>query len=304
MRFRAGDGVNFIAAGIEGTRDPLDIASFTGRVPSLVSDDDRDLLAVELVVKVAELVLKAVKFFVVLFLGNSLVIQGYFRELGNRIEREDILPDRRRESVVLESCLYSLGEEAEDLELRPFLVARVDDIPRGSRAVGVFQVLLIYVKVFLVVLVLVQVIVDDSPAGVLVRHEGIKAPFLLFFADVEEELHHQVAVVCERALSGIDAADALLVLLLVQLAFHQLCRHFIHPVSVEECEFSSFRDFTQISVQEGIAFLFRRGRCHGPDAEEAGIYALDHPSDHASFAVCAHPSKMTMTGSLASLLCI
>ena len=284
MGLRAGDGVDLIASGIEGACDPLYIASLAGGVPSLVSDNDGDLLAVELVVKVAELVLKAVKFFVVLLFGYSLVIQGDLGELGDRIEREDILPDRCRERMVLQCGLNSLVEEAKDLELCPFLVARVDDIPGSCGAVRVFEVLLIHIEIFLVVFVLVQVVVDDSPAGVFIFHEVAKAPFLLFFADVEEEFHHQVAVVSERALRGVDAADALFVLLISQLALHQLRRHFVHPVSVEECEFSGLRDLQQISVQEGIALLFGRRGGHGPDAEEAGVDTLDHSSDHASFA--------------------
>ncbi len=281
---RAGDRVDLIAAGIEGARDPLDVAALAGRVPALISDDDRDLLAVKDVVKAAEFFLQAVQFFVIFILGENLVVQGYLGELGDRIQGEDVLPDGRRQGVILERRVDPLVEEAQDLELGPLLIARIDDIPRCGGAVRVLEVMLIDLKVFLVVLVLVKVIGDDSPACVLVRQQGFKALFLLFFADVEEELHHQVAVVGKRPLCGVDAADALLVIMLAQLAFHQLCGHFIHPVGVEKCEFSGFRDLQQISVQERVAFLFGSGTVHSLDPEEAGINTLDHPADDASFA--------------------
>ena len=133
-------------------------------------------------------------------------------------------------------------------------------------------------------LIFVKVVAIHSPAGVLICHQGVETPFLLFFADVEEELHHQIAIISERALCGIDAADALLVLVLVNFSFHQLRDHFIHPEGVKEGELSTFRDLQKIPVEERIALFFLGRRGHCPDAEEAGVDALDDPSDHAALA--------------------
>ena len=200
------------------------------------------------------------------------------------IQREDVLADRSRESVVLERGLDPLVEVAEDLELRPLFSGRVDDVPRRGCAVSVLQVLLEDIQVFLVVLVLMQVVPVDSPAGVLVSHQGVQPPFLLFLADVEEELHDQVAVVGERALGRVDAADPLFVDGVVQIVFHQSCGHFIHPIGVEESELAGFRDLQKIPVQEGIALLFRSRGFHCPDFEEARVDAPDDPSDDAALA--------------------
>ena len=276
--------MHFIAAGIQSAGDPLDIAALAGCVPALIGDNDRDLLAVELIVQIPQFLLQTIQFFIVLLFAYSLVIKRHFGELGNWIKLEYILADRRSEGMVFEGSVNALVEEAQDLQFRPFLIAGVNYVPGSRSAVCVLEILLVYVQILLVMLVLVQVVVIHSPTGILVLHQVVQTLFLLFFADVEEELHHQVAVVGERALGGVDAAHAMLVLIFIQLAFHMLRDYFIHPVGVEEREFSGLRDLEQVSVEERIAlFFFGRGG-HCPDAEEAGIDALDDSADHASFS--------------------
>ena len=290
--------MHFIAAGIQSAGDPLDIAALAGSVPALIGDNDRDLLAVELIVQIPQFLLQTIQFFIVLLFAYSLVIQRHFRELGNWIKLEYILADRRGERMVFEGGVNALVEEAQDLQFSPFLIAGVNYVPGSRGAVCVLKILLVYVQIFLVMLVLVQVVVIHSPTGILVLHQVVQTLFLLFFADVEEELHHQVAVVGERALSCIDAAYPLLVLMLVDLAFHQLCDNLIHPVGIKECEFARLRDFQQIPVEEGIA-LFFFSRCgHCSDTEKAGVDALDDPSDHAALARGAPSFKNDHYGKL------
>ena len=73
--FRAGYGMNFVAAGIQCAGDSLDIAALAGCVPALVCDDDRDLLAVELIVQSPQFVLQTIQFLLVLLFGYGLVIK-------------------------------------------------------------------------------------------------------------------------------------------------------------------------------------------------------------------------------------
>ena len=54
MRLRACNRMHFIPPRIERTGDPLDVASLSGSIPSLIGDDDRNLLAVQAVVQLAK----------------------------------------------------------------------------------------------------------------------------------------------------------------------------------------------------------------------------------------------------------
>ena len=91
--FRAGDGMHFIAAGIQSAGDPLDIAALAGCVPALIGNNDRDLLAVEFIVQIPQFLLQTIQLLVVFLFGYSLVIQRYFGELGNGAQGEYVLAE-------------------------------------------------------------------------------------------------------------------------------------------------------------------------------------------------------------------
>ena len=140
-------------------------------------------------------------------------------------------------------------------------------------------------------LVFVQIVAIDSPARVLVGHQRVQTLFLLLLADMEEEFHHQIAVVGERALSCVDAANILLVIVLTHIVFHPPRYHLVHPVGVKKRKLAGFRDLQQISVQEGIAKLLLGGSFHRLDPEETGVNALDHAPDDAALAGCTPSFK-------------
>ena len=85
--FGAGDRENLEAARVERGGDPLDVASLSGGIPSLVGDDDRDLFPVELVVQAAELLLEPVQFFPVFFLGERFALQRDLGQKGRAVQR-------------------------------------------------------------------------------------------------------------------------------------------------------------------------------------------------------------------------
>ena len=58
MRLWAGDRMYLIASRIQRSRKALDIASLTRRVPALISDNDRNLLAVKTVMQFSQPVLQ------------------------------------------------------------------------------------------------------------------------------------------------------------------------------------------------------------------------------------------------------
>ena len=82
MRLRAGDRLDDITSWIQCRCDTLDVAALAGGIPALVGDDDRDLLAIEFVVQVAQLLLKPVQLLVIFFFGQRLVVRGEFGQLG------------------------------------------------------------------------------------------------------------------------------------------------------------------------------------------------------------------------------
>ena len=54
--------MHLVAPGIQSLRNPLDIAALSSRVPSLISYDHRDLLAVQPVMQFPKMLLQSVQF--------------------------------------------------------------------------------------------------------------------------------------------------------------------------------------------------------------------------------------------------
>ena len=126
-------------------------------------------------------------------------------------------------------------------------------------------------------LVLPQVPLAHPPGGVLAGEQPFDALFLLFLADVEEELQHQVPVVGEGPLEPLDAVHPLGVGLAVQLVGLQLLDGLVHPAGVQE------GDLLEETVEEGLAgLLLRGGGGHGEHLEKPGIDIADDLPDDAA----------------------
>ncbi len=300
-RRRAGDRLHDVAARVERTGDALDVAALAGCVPAFVGDDDRDLLAVDLVVEIPELCLKAVKLFLVLLVRDGLVERDVL-EVRDRLKREGILQDRDGERMVLKRGVDRLIQESQDLEFGPLFVLRVDDVPGSRRAVGVLEIAVKDIKALVIVLVLPEIVLVYAPLRVFVGEEGVKAGFLLLLRDVEEELYDQVAVVVQLAFGCIDAADTPLVGRLVEGAVQHAVHDFLHPAGIEELELSGLRDLDEVAVQERFPlFLLGRGGIGRRNAEEARVDVLDNFADDAAFSGGAPPLKDDHDGELGIL---
>ncbi len=281
---RARNRLHDVAARVQRAGDALDVAALAGCIPAFVGDDDRDLLAVDLVVQVGQLRLEAVKLGLVLFIGDGLVERDVLK-VRDRLEREGVLQDRNGERVVLERSVDRLVQEGENLQLGPFFVLRVDDVPGSRGAVGVLEVAVVDIEALVVVLVLPEIVFAYAPFRVLVREERVKAGLLLLLRDVEEEFHDQVAVVVQLSLGGVDAADALLVGGLVDRAVKHAVDDLLHPAGIEELELAGLRDLDEVAVEEGLShFLLGRGGVGRRDAEEARVDVLDDIGDDAALA--------------------
>ena len=195
------------------------------------------------------------------------------------------LLDGHGQRMVLERCVDALVEVAEYLQERPTLAACVDDIPRSDGAVRVFQIAVKGLETFVIMRILPEVFLVHAPCGILAVQELLQTPFLFLPADMEEELHHEIAVVRELAFYRLDAFHAALVGLGGNLPVQNLVHQRFHPEGVEELELPCLRNLDKVAIEEGVA-LFLQGRCriergHG---EKAWVDVLDDLPDDAALA--------------------
>ena len=208
MRLGAGDRKDLEPSGIKSSGDALDVAALACSVPSLVGNDDRDFPAVQFVVQGVELFLQTVQFFPVFLIRYYLVGKCDLGQERSAVERESVLADRSCKGVILECGIDTLIQEAQYLQLSPFAVLCVNYVPGGRRAVRILQIFVVHVQILIVMFVLMKIGLTHAPAGVFVCLQGSQTLFLLFFAELEEKLHDQIAVVSQRALCGVDTLPA------------------------------------------------------------------------------------------------
>ena len=200
-------------------------------------------------------------------------------------ERERVLKNGDRKRLVLHGCLNAEVQVTEDLELRPLPIGSVDDIPWSLRTVGILQILVVNSEVLVIMFVFLKVCVAHTPARILVSQKPLETLLLLLAADVEEELHYQISVVGQLALSHVDAADPLFILFVVQTSFDPVPRDLIHPEGIVELKFAGLRDLDEIAIEERFAEFIGRGRLvHRRDLEETRVDVLYDVRDRTALA--------------------
>ena len=273
--------MHLISPRIESSRNSLDVASLPCRVPALIGDDHRYLLAVKLVMQMVQFLLKSAELLPIRFLRHRLVLQGNVRKLWHLLQREWVLQNWSRQCLIFQRRVNALIQESQNLKLRPFLVLRVDDIPGRDRTVGILQKAVIHLQAFSVISVLLPILTVYAPAGILVRRECLQPFLLLLPADLEEKLQNQISIVVKRPLRRVDAVNFLLVLLFAHFSGHHPVCDFLQPVGIKKSKFSRLRDLEQIPIEERIPFLIGSRRRKIFDLEKPGINVPDHLADHA-----------------------
>ena len=134
-------------------------------------------------------------------------------------------------------------------------------------------------------MVLPQVPLADPPGGVLVRLQALDAAGLLFLADMEEKLQHQIAVVRQGALKAFHAVHPLGVGFVIQRARELFLHNLVHPARVQKGELPGLGDLFKKAVQKRLAgLLLCGGGGHGKDLEKAGVDVLDDLADGAALS--------------------
>ena len=244
--------MNFKTSGIKSTRDAFDIAALTCRIPSFISDDDRNFLAIQLVVKPGKFLLKSVKLGFVFIIRYGL-IQRDLRQFRCLTEREHILKDRNRLCSAGKRCVDSVYEDIKKLNLRPFFVFCIDDVPGRLGLIGLRQIFFIDIQAFLIMLILPFIEFADSPLRILVFGQLLYALFLLFFVYMEKELKDQIPVIRKLSFEILDAGHAGLILCIGQFPAQVFAGHFLHPAPVKKLIFSGLGDLHKMSVKERFA---------------------------------------------------
>ena len=80
--------------------------------------------------------------------------------------------------------------------------------------------------------VLPQILFPHTPDGVLFIREALHPSGLLFLGDMQEKLHHEVAVIRQLTFKTPHALDALCIFFLGKLLVKALFHHLIHPAGI------------------------------------------------------------------------
>ena len=289
VRLRTCNRVNDVSAGIQRTGDSLDVAALACCIPAFISDNDRNLLAVEFIMQFMELRLQEFQLELVLIIGNCLV-ESDILEKRHLLQRECVLQNRYSERMILQSRVDTLIQETEYLKFRPFLVLRINDIPWGDGAIRVTQIFVIYFLALFIVLVLPQIILVNTPAGVLAGEKSSESSGLFLLADVKEELHDKISVVCQLTFRCIDTVDPALIILFGKRSVDNAVGDFLHPACIEELELARLRYFNKIAIKERFSLLLLCRLCIGRcDLKETRIDILDNARDNTSLS-CRTPA--------------
>ena len=284
MRFGAGDGIDYVASGIQGPGDPLDVAALACRIPAFIGDDHGDLLVIEGIMQGVELLLQFLEPYLVL-LFRDLLVQGDIFQPGHGVEAEDVLTDRRRHGGIGQGRIDALIEEAQDLEQGPLLIVGIDDIPGSGPSVRILEIAVVDLQTLLIVGILPQILLTDPPGRIGVGEQAVQPFLLLLLPDMEEEFHDQISVVHQLTLCDIDGFYPLVIFFFGQFPVQDPVGDFLHPAGIKELEFSLFRDLYKVPVKEGFASFLLGGRLvHGGHLEEPGVYVLDDLPQDASLA--------------------
>ena len=276
--------MDFKAPGIQCLRDPADVSPLAGGVPSLVGDDDRDLLPVQPVVKLSQMFLKPFQLgFIRLFL-HGLSIQRDFAELLHLHQRKYVLQHRHRKGAVLHGNVDPLCQRLQHLKLRPFSGTGVHHIPRNRRGIGGIQIPVKDIQALFVVFILPSVRFIDAPSGVDVILQLADPLFLFLRTDVQEKFHDQISVVCELTLKAADTGNSPVIGLVVHGPHKAGPGHFVHPARIHEHKFSRFRDLGKIPPQKRFSPVLFPYDLHGRHLEKSRVYVSDHLSDGASLS--------------------
>ena len=139
-------------------------------------------------------------------------------------------------------------------------------------------------------LVLPQIILVNTPAGVLAGEKSSESSGLFLLADVKEELHDKVSVVGQLALRRIDAVDPALIILFGKRSVDNAVGDFLHPACIEELELARLRYFNKIAIKERFPLLLLCRLCIGRcDLKETRVDILDNARDNTSLS-CRTPA--------------
>ena len=182
--------------------------------------------------QLAQLLLQGFQLAAVVLLLQRFALQLHLRQQRRCHQREGIRQQRHRFGLVLQRHMDALYQRFQRLQFRPFRVGGVQNVPGRGGGVGQRQRVVEHLAAFLVVRVLPQVKVRCPPRGIPVGPQRLQTALLLLPVDVQEKLHHQIAVVGELTFKALDALQTGVIVLLVQLSAEKFRGGLLDPAAV------------------------------------------------------------------------
>ena len=250
MRLRACDRMHLKTARIKRLCDPLDIASLACCIPSFIGNDHRNSLSVQTVVKTSKLRLQFLKLCLVLLLFHFFSFKRDLIELWHLHQWENILQDRNRMFAVFHSDLNIADHRLQYLQLCPFPVTGIYDIPWRRGSIGISHILIKNFSAFFIMIILPEIIFIHSPARILALQEIFHSFLLFFTVDLHKKFQENISVISQLTLKSANTVDPLHITVTFQFLVHTVAAGLVHPSGIQKCEFAIFRNFLEIPVKK------------------------------------------------------
>ena len=124
----------------------------------------------------------------------------------------------------------------------------------------------------------------NAPFGIFGGKQLFEAFVLNLFGDVQEKLHHQIAIVRKLPLEIVDALNPAAVFLAAKRIVHAILHRFAIPAGIKKHELPCLGDFLEIPPQKGMAAFFFRGRIDGKHIEGTRVDVENDVADQAALA--------------------
>ena len=282
MRFGRRNGDDVKTTWIERAGNPADVAAFAGRIPSFIAENDRNLFAVNGIVKLSEPCLQTVQFFLILLLlDHRRKID--FTELRHRQKIKLFFKRFADITALLQPFINGIGQETQGITRGLPSSGSIQYMPRQELP-GLLHKLLIGITEKMILLMLPEVIFCHTPFRLVIISQSGKALLLLFTVNMQKELQDKISAVTKLTLKFIYRTNDLFILLFCNLSTEIFIHRTIHPAGIVKHDFSVFRNGFCIRIEERIALLRLRNNCRRCHIVKAGVDFADQLIDQAAFS--------------------
>ena len=186
--------------------------------------------------------------------------------------------------AVFHSDLNIADHSLQYLQLCPFPVTGIYDIPWRRGSIGISHILIKNFSAFFIMIILPEIIFIHSPARILALQEIFHSFLLFFTVDLHKKFQENISVICQLTLKSANTVDPLHITVTFQFLVHTVAAGLVHPSGIQKCEFAIFRNFLEIPVKKRSPQIFLCWSRHGSNFEKTRINILDDLAYGTSFS--------------------